>query len=188
MKGINLKNDQLISMNVFDPLKTSSYIVISNQPGIKRLHISDIPSCNRATKGSLIFKSPKTNVIHSLYTYVLDPQDSLKIYTEEKIIDIDVKDYSFSQLMNKPSVLTMIKNQQIQFVYQEKTLTTDMYHCEEIKDLKEDQLIFNQSENHDEVISKIELDYFFDYKKEIEIVDRHEKDIQNQEIVKEKKE
>ncbi len=188
MKGINLKNDQLISMNVFDPLKTSSYIVISNQPGIKRLHISDIPSCNRATKGSLIFKSPKTNVIHSLYTYVLDPQDSLKIYTEEKIIDIDVKDYSFSQLMNKPSVLTMIKNQQIQFVYQEKTLTTDMYHCEEIKDLKEDQLIFNQSEDHDEVISKIELDYFIDDKKEIEKVDRHEKDIQKQEIVKEKKE
>ena len=49
-------------------------------------------------------------------------------------------------------------------------------------------MIFNQSEDHDEVISKIELDYFIDDKKEIEKVDRHEKDIQKQEIVKEQKE
>lgn len=140
IKGINLKNDQLVSMNIFNPLKTSSYVVISNQPGIKRLHISDIPSCNRATKGTQVFKSPKTNVIHSLYTYILDPQDSLKIYTEKDVVDISIKDYSYGQLTNKPSVLTMIKDQNIQFVYQSKTLTTDMYDIEEIKDQLEKEI------------------------------------------------
>lgn len=140
IKGINLKKDQLVSMNIFNPLKTSSYVVISNQPGIKRLHISDIPSCNRATKGTQVFKSPKTNVIHSLYTYILDPQDSLKIYTEKDVVDISIKDYSYGQLTNKPSVLTMIKDQNIQFVYQLKTLTTDMYDIEEIKDQLEKEI------------------------------------------------
>src|SRR5699024_8689937 len=66
IKGINLKNDSLVAMNTFDPLHSYSYVLISDQPGIKRMRISDIPSCNRSTKGTLIFKSPKTNPIHVL--------------------------------------------------------------------------------------------------------------------------
>ena len=47
IKGINLKNDSLVAMNTFDPLHSYSYVLISDQPGIKRMRISDIPSCNR---------------------------------------------------------------------------------------------------------------------------------------------
>ena len=133
IKGINLKNDELVSMNVFDPLKNSSYILISDQPGIKRLHISDIPSCNRATKGTLIFKSPKTNIIHSLYSFVLNTQDLLRIYTKDTFVELLVKDYNYSQLTSKPSVLSSIKDQTIVEVFNPVGLSTDMYDVESIK-------------------------------------------------------
>ena len=133
IKGINLKNDELVSMNVFDPLKNSSYILISDQPGIKRLHISDIPSCNRATKGTLIFKSPKTNIIHSLYSFVLNTQDLLRIYTKDTFVELLVKDYNYSQLTSKPSVLSSIKDQTIVEVFNPVSLSTDMYDVESIK-------------------------------------------------------
>lgn len=32
IKGINLKDDELISMNIFNPLRTDSYVLISDQP------------------------------------------------------------------------------------------------------------------------------------------------------------
>lgn len=172
IKGINLKNDELTSMNVFNPLKTSSYVLISDQPGIKRLHISDIPSCNRATKGSLVFKSPKTNMIHSVRSFVLNTQDVLKIETKDSSVDVFVKDYSYTQLLTKPSVITAIKDQEIKAIYNPISLSTDMYdikdhHREEKNDIfevnKEPQLFDDISfdseviqESHDEDIVEIQ--------------------------------
>ncbi|MEG0593170.1 MAG: DNA gyrase C-terminal beta-propeller domain-containing protein, partial [Coprobacillus sp.] len=132
IKGINLKNDELVSMNIFNPLKTDSYVLISDQPGIKRLRISDIPSCNRATKGSLIFKSPKTNLIHSVSSFVLDTHDNLTIYTSDSEASIQVKDFSYGQLLNKPSVLSSVEAE-ITYVYDAHTLSTDNYDVENTK-------------------------------------------------------
>lgn len=55
IKAMNLKDDYLIAMNTFHPLHSYSYVLISDQPGIKRMRISDIPSCNRATKRNIYF-------------------------------------------------------------------------------------------------------------------------------------
>lgn len=132
VKGINLKNDELIAMNIFNPLKSDSYILISDQPGIKRLRISDIPSCNRATKGNLVFKSPKSNIIHSLHAFVLETQDTLQIYTDQQNISITVKDYAYSQLVNKPSVMSSIKDDVITYVYNPLTLSTDLFQVDKI--------------------------------------------------------
>lgn len=132
VKGINLKNDELIAMNIFNPLKSDSYILISDQPGIKRLRISDIPSCNRATKGNLVFKSPKSNIIHSLHAFVLETQDTLQIYTDQQNISITVKDYAYSQLVNKPSVMSSIKDDVITYVYNPLTLSTDLFQVNKI--------------------------------------------------------
>ncbi|MDE6953838.1 MAG: DNA topoisomerase IV subunit A [Erysipelotrichales bacterium] len=150
IKGINLKNDELVSMNVFDPLKPTSYILMSNQPGIKRLHISDIPSCNRATKGTLMFKTPKSNQIYTLNTFVLDTKDKLKIHTNDQSIDVAIKDYPYGQLQTKPSLLTSIKGENITYVYSYLTLTTDMYDVNEIQsdDIKTDFLEITEEKNN----------------------------------------
>lgn len=131
IKGINLKDDILVSMNVFDPLKSSSYLLISDQPGIKRLHVSDIPNCHRATKGTLIYKSPKTKPILILKTLILDVYDHFWITTDNEVIDIQVKDYNFSQLTSKPSVITSLKGETILSIYQSLAISTDSYHVEE---------------------------------------------------------
>ena len=128
MKGMNLKNDELVSMNIFNPSKSDSYVLISDQPGIKRLRISDIPACHRATKGNLVFKSPKSNIINTLQTYVIDLNEVLEIYTKDHIEAITVKDYSYGQLNSKPSVITSLKDQTILSVYDQRTLSTDMYN------------------------------------------------------------
>ena len=150
IKGMNLKNDELVSMNVFDPLKPTSYVLMSNQPGIKRLHISDIPSCNRATKGTLMFKMPKSNQINTLNTFVLDTKDKLKIYTNDQSIDVAIKDYPYGQLQTKPSLLTSIKGENITYVYSYSTLTTDMYDVNEIQsdDIKTDFLEITEEKNN----------------------------------------
>ena len=134
IKGMNLKNDELVSMNIFTPLKTDSYLLISDQPGIKRLRISDIPSCNRATKGNLVFKSPKTNQIHALTSFVLETQDQLVIETNNQNVTITVKDFVYGQLMNKPSLLTACKDEIINYIYNPKALSTDLYDLKIVKE------------------------------------------------------
>ncbi len=149
IKGINLKNDELVAMNIFNPLKSDSYVLISDQPGVKRLHVSDIPGCNRATKGSLIFKSPKTNLIHAFDAFVLDTQDELVLNTLSlQTHPISIKDYSFGQLLNKPSVINDLKDEQLNYIYNANTLTTDLYKVEEIKN-KPDSHIFDVKKEPD---------------------------------------
>ena len=56
IRAVNLKNDELVSLNIFNPLVSSSLIVISEEGGVKRIKIGDITPCNRATKGTLLYK------------------------------------------------------------------------------------------------------------------------------------
>ncbi|MFR7591384.1 MAG: DNA topoisomerase IV subunit A [Longibaculum sp.] len=155
IKGINLKNDELVSMSIFNPLKSDSYFLISDQPGIKRLRISDIPSCNRATKGNLVFKTPKTNLIHAFDAFVLQTQDSLTLKTDNQSLDVTVKDYSYGQLLNKPSQITTLKDEKLLYVYNPLTLSTDLYQVDniqnqnitiEIFEIKEDPDLFEETQ------------------------------------------
>lgn len=151
IKGINLKNDELVSMSIFNPLKSDSYILISDQPGMKRLRISDIPSCNRATKGNLVFKSPKSNLIHSVNALVLDTQSHFMIQTDKQSMSINVKDYSYGQLLSKPSAIQTLKDEVISYVYNPLALSTDIYDVEAINTLpvQETQDIFIPVEEPD---------------------------------------
>lgn len=127
IKAMNLKEDHLVSLNSFDPLHSYSYVLVSDQPGIKRMRISDIPSCNRSTKGTLVFKSPKTNPIHAITSFVLDPHEQIEVETSEHKETINIKDYSLSQIQQKPSVIQSMKNETIVNVYIKKSLSTDLF-------------------------------------------------------------
>ena len=152
---MNLKEDVLVSMNTFDPNCSYSYVLISDQPGIKRMRVSDVPSCNRATKGTLIFKSPKTNPIHALKAFVLDTQDQLMIESEDKKENINIKDYSLSQIGQKPSVIQSMKNNTLIHVYDNHTLSTDLYVSSQDKKVEKTQPLetTSQQDKHFEPIS-----------------------------------
>lgn len=155
IKAMNLKDDYLVAMNTFDPLHSYSYVLISDQPGIKRMRISDIPSCNRATKGTSIFKSPKTNPIHALDAFVLDTQDQLIIESEQKKENLYIKDYSLSQIGQKPSVIQSMKNETIMHVYDRHSLSTDLYISNQDEKVEKSQPleITSQQDKHFEPIS-----------------------------------
>lgn len=155
IKAMNLKDDYLVAMNTFDPLHSYSYVLISDQPGIKRMRISDIPSCNRATKGTSIFKSPKTNPIHALDAFVLDTQDQLIIESEQKKENLYIKDYSLSQIGQKPSVIQSMKNETIMHVYDRHSLSTDLYISNQDKKVEKSQPLetTSQQDKHFEPIS-----------------------------------
>ena len=132
IRGINLKEDTLISLCHFNPLKAENLVLLSHQGGIKRMHIADIPPCNRATKGTLLFKNLKTKIstVHS--AYILPINSTLNIYNEDMSIELTVKDYTYS---NQDSKFSNIKDFQgdISYVYVENTLTTDLYDSKEEK-------------------------------------------------------
>lgn len=155
IKAMNLKDDYLVAMNTFDPLHSCSYVLISDQPGIKRMRISDIPSCNRATKGTSIFKSPKTNPIHALDAFVLDTQDQLIIESEQKKENLYIKDYSLSQIGQKPSVIQSMKNETIMHVYDRHSLSTDLYISNQDEKVEKSQPLetTSQQDKHFEPIS-----------------------------------
>lgn len=155
IKAMNLKDDYLIAMNTFDPLHSYSYVLISDQPGIKRMRISDIPSCNRATKGTSIFKSPKTNPIHALDAFVLDTQDQLIIESEQKKENLYIKEYSLSQIGQKPSVIQSMKNETIMHVYDRHSLSTDLYISNQDEKVEKSQPLetTSQQDKHFEPIS-----------------------------------
>lgn len=126
IKGINLKDDQLVSLCTFDPLDSKNLVIFSDQGGIKRLHISDIPTCNRATKGTSLFKNLKTKVSTLYNGYVLSLNDILKIYGEDTSVECLIKDYSYSNIDSK---LNPIKdfNSKITYIYNKKAMSTEIY-------------------------------------------------------------
>ena len=72
VKAINLRNDELVSLNIFDPMTNCSLMIVSENAGIKRIKVGDIIPCNRATKGSLLYKNPKSKIIYiNLLTVIL---------------------------------------------------------------------------------------------------------------------
>ena len=155
IKAMNLKDDYLVAMNTFNPLHSYSYVLISDQPGIKRMRISDIPSCNRATKGTSIFKSPKMNPIHALDAFVLDTQDQLIIESEQKKENLYIKEYSLSQIGQKPSVIQSMKNETIMHVYDRHSLSTDLYISNQDEKVEKSQPLetTSQQDKHFEPIS-----------------------------------
>lgn len=124
IKGINLKDDHLVSLCTFDPLKSDNFVLVTNNGGIKRMHLSDIPMCSRATKGTMLFKNLKTkkSFVHS--AYILSIHDLLKIYGTKNQIECVVKDYSYASLDSKCSSLKDFK-EDVLYTYTMKTLNTD---------------------------------------------------------------
>ncbi|MCD8027551.1 MAG: DNA topoisomerase IV subunit A [Erysipelotrichaceae bacterium] len=133
IKAMSLKNDELVAMNIFDPMKTDAYILITETLGIKRLHLNDIPSCNRNTKGHLVYKSPKKKPIYTYKSYIKGPQDTLDIITDQQYATILIKDYGYTQTQTKPKDIAIFKEQQLIQVYDPLSLSTDLYDSTQIK-------------------------------------------------------
>ncbi len=117
VKGMNLKNDEIISMVHFDPDKATSIVLFNDQGGLKRLHISDIPYCQRATKGTLLFKKLKTKEVYLTKAILADPKDVYNVYLQNgQQYEIAVKDYHYLDLQAGFSTYGKINVGDIQYI------------------------------------------------------------------------
>lgn len=151
IKAISLKDDELVSLDVFNPLEVNSLIIISENGGVKRLKISDIKPCNRATKGILLYKSPKTKPIFVKKALVSDNLQTIKVtLNDQSTYEFKATDYNNATLEQKPSSLVKLdKTQYIDDIHVSHVISTD-----DFRDFKLDSDSENILTKNNNVFSK----------------------------------
>lgn len=144
VKAANLKNDELVSLNIFNPMANCSLIVISDENGIKRIKISDITPSSRTKKGVLLYKNPKSKIINVKDAKIVDNNQKFSIIlNDQTVYSYKATDFNYANLVQKPTVRNKLtKIQMIGDVYIDKPITTDDYHPEQ--KIEVDQKVFEQ--------------------------------------------
>ncbi len=148
IRAVNLKNDELVSLNIFNPLVSSSLIVISEEGGVKRIKIGDITPCNRATKGTLLYKNPKSKIIYVKDSVIVDNSQLITVtLNDQTSFEFKATDYNNANLEQKPSVANKLTaNQVIDDVYINSPISTSDYDV--AKKTEVDLEIFKQPKEH----------------------------------------
>lgn len=144
VKAANLKNDELVSLNIFNPMANCSLIVVSDENGIKRIKISDITPSSRTKKGVLLYKNPKSKIINVKDAKIVDNNQEFSIIlNDQTVYSYKATDFNYANLVQKPTVRNKLtKIQMIGDVYIDKPITTDDYHPEQ--KIEVDQKVFEQ--------------------------------------------
>ena len=114
IKAINIKDDYVVSANMFDD--TDEYIsVITSKSTGKRVRLSEFETMNRARKGTLIIRDVKTNPYYILKTFILNHKDSLVLkiggdYKEIKVTELPIMDrYSTGSSLSKANIKNVLE-------------------------------------------------------------------------------
>ena len=114
IKAINIKDDYVMSANMFDD--TDEYIsVITSKSTGKRVRLSEFETMNRARKGTLIIRDVKTNPYYILKTFILNHKDSLVLkiggdYKEIKVTELPIMDrYSTGSSLSKANIKNVLE-------------------------------------------------------------------------------
>lgn len=128
IKAINLRSDTVVSLNIFNPMTSNALLLISESGAIKRLKVEDIIACNRATKGILLFKNPKSKAIYLKDSIICTVQDSFTLISNSlQLVEVSVKDYANASLEQKPSPLKGFDGENVIYVSYDRKITTDIY-------------------------------------------------------------
>ena len=144
VKGIALKDDQVVGLLAFNPSDNLSLILISDKAVIKRLRLSDLKVTNRAVKGQLLFNQTKSNPQFIFAAKIVKVQDELIVYSDnQKSYQVIVKDFSFSELDSRLGNQNRLKdNYKSIFVYSPKTLIQyEILETNETSFLKKDNQV-----------------------------------------------
>ena len=114
IKAINIKDDYVVSANMFDD--TDEYIsVITSKSTGKRVRLSEFETMSRARKGTLIIRDVKTNPYYILKTFILNNKDSLVLkiggdYKEIKVTELPIMDrYSTGSSLSKANIKNVLE-------------------------------------------------------------------------------
>jgi topoisomerase-4 subunit A len=145
VKGINLKDDELISLSVVGD-KEEYLNIVTNNKTAKRIKISELTNLSRAKKGSLLIKKVKSSPYLVINSFTTNSKDIICIKSDSEIREIKNSDIS---IMDLTSTGSNISKYNIDGVFI-KTLKTSYLK----KSKKED------NENTEEIPKKEEVKEF----------------------------
>lgn len=114
IKAINIKDDYVVSANMFDDADEYISVITSKSTG-KRVRLSEFETMNRARKGTLIIRDVKTNPYYILKTFILNHKDSLVLkiggdYKEIKVTELPIMDrYSTGSSLSKANIKNVLE-------------------------------------------------------------------------------
>ena len=129
IKALNLKNDSIAAVDVFDPLENYSVLILSEDGQMKRLKLNDIPACKRTTKGTTLYKNLKTKTIYVKNAFVLSSKESASVYTSKsKEYTFKPTDFNNASLESRfSSFIKLEKDETILWSQINRVITTNDY-------------------------------------------------------------
>ena len=135
VKSINLKNDTVVSGELFD--NTTYISIITDKGTAKRLKFEELEQGTRANRGTLLMKAIKSNPSKIINVYLLSGKENLGIVTDNYIKYIKINDIA---IMDRLSNGSYIVKDKINTTFKVCNLITkENFSKKEEKDLKEPQ-------------------------------------------------
>lgn len=127
IKALNVKNDEMVSVETFDPLHNSSVILMNTEGQIKRLKISDIPPCKRTNKGIILYKNLKTKTIYLYNTLIVDTNETMTALTsKQESYHYKATDFNYATLQSRfTGFISLDKDEQILMNRIDRNVSTD---------------------------------------------------------------
>ena len=114
VKSIKLKNDNVVSVNNFNPTKCDYLLVVTDKGTGKRIKISEFEKASRANRGLLLLREVKTNPYHTIKTFVINQKEHIGIKNPDisilKASEIPIMDrYSTGSTISKFDIIDAFK-------------------------------------------------------------------------------
>lgn len=118
VKGINLKDDELVSLSSFSD--NDEYLnVFTNNRTAKRIKISELATLSRAKKGNLLMKKVKSAVYYIIKAFITNSRDIICLEFDNEIKEIKNSDISIMDLASTGSSISKYNLEEI-FIKTEK--------------------------------------------------------------------
>ena len=163
IKAITLKNDYVVSANMFDEHDEYISIITSKNTG-KRVRISEFETMNRARKGILVIRDVKTNPYYILKTFIVKNNTLLALklggdYKNIKVTELPIMDrYSTGSNLSKANIKTVLLVTDVVEKETEKTVVKEELVVEEEPEEIELEIVDEKIMTIDDFLDDFKID------------------------------
>lgn len=119
VKAIKLKDDNLISVNNFNPIKDEYLSIITDKGTGKRIRLNEFEISSRTRRGLQVIREVKTNPYHIIKTFITDSKNYIGLKNGE----IDTIKLTELPINDRYSIGTQISKQRLTDAFLVATLT-----------------------------------------------------------------
>lgn len=148
VKGINLKDDEVVSLSSFDKDTDNYILIIMDKGNAKRVKIDEFDKMSRARRGLLLLREVKTNPYKIVKTFIPKHGDTFGIKTPDvsifKVTDAPIMDrYSTGSSISKHQIFdafissSLIEKDELLNIDDEKIQTEEVKKTVSLKEIDE---------------------------------------------------